>query len=187
MWTNCATHLPSRRGNEGKNTRDFRAERISQIVVGMTPVKLTSRSRALAVLHVMPLGAFESERRLDARQLMQAVRELTPTSRGLQPIYSSRAYTNRYNFEGFLIDDSAEGAEREAFSYLQLFRTGILEAVSAEIFYTDKLIPSARFEGQLLQQECSKLSECFAEARRSSSHLSWIESPWCFRLCDGDT
>jgi hypothetical protein len=123
--------------------RDFRADRLAKIVAGETPVPLPKQP--LVVLHVAPLSAFESAKRFDAASLAKLGR---PDS--LQPIYSDSAYNYRYNFDGYLTFDKREAAKPAA-SYLQWFRNGILESVSATVLMTQKSIPSYFFERNLLR------------------------------------
>jgi hypothetical protein len=123
--------------------RNFRADRISKIVAGLAPVSLASGP--VVVLHVVPLSAFEFARRFDAFALAQ----LDSPRFTLQPIYATSAYNSRYNFDGYLIYEQMH-PEQPAWSYLQMFRDGSIESVSASILKSRKRIPSLPFEGKLL-------------------------------------
>jgi len=125
--------------------RNFRAERLSRIVAGETPVRLADGAKI--VLHLVPFGAFDPSSRFDVARLADKPDQLNP-------IGSTLAHC-RHNFDGLLTWDDFES--RTAISYVQLFRTGALEAVDAGI------LPSTREErwirGNFLEQ---KLVESFA-------------------------
>jgi len=120
--------------------RDFRADRLSKIMAGEGPYRMAKGS--LAILHVMPLSAFETDRRFDAHELARALGH-TP------PIYRDVIGGTRYNFDGYVALElmSADSAV----AYLQAFRTGILESVDVSLLYSSGVIPSLPFEGKLLK------------------------------------
>jgi hypothetical protein len=124
--------------------RSFRAERISNIVAGVTPVPLLSGP--LVILHVIPLSAFESMSRFDVSTLIEPYE---PSK--LQPIFTSNAFESRYNFDGAVTFERNKSDE-PAWSYVQFFRDGIMESVNAAFLQRRKVIPSEEFEGGLLQR-----------------------------------
>jgi hypothetical protein len=128
--------------------RDFRLDRLAKIVAGETPVPLAKQP--LVVLHVAPLSAFESAKRFDVPTLATLGRPDV-----LRPIYSAGGMTTRYNFDGYLIFDQVERAN-PPWSYLQLFRNGILESVNATVLTGRNSIPSLPFEGRLLRETLPK-------------------------------
>jgi Putative DNA-binding domain len=121
--------------------RAFRAERLSRVVAGETPVSIEGPSRI--VLHVVPISAFDSPSsgvNLDIRQPPLGERVLLPiyivNEVGLDEslsLYPS-AFQPRYNFDGVFCDarlgTPGEGPE----GYAQLFRTGIIEAADNDAF-----------------------------------------------------
>jgi len=127
--------------------RDFRAERISKIVAGITPAKLQAGLRI--VVHVIPLSALDTRQRFDPSALRGIHR---PGE--LQPIYSSTVYNSRFNFDGYLISEQFNDNSTIVAAYLQLFRNGIFESVNTLVHLHPadrKFFPSFEFEGKLLQ------------------------------------
>lgn len=104
--------------------RHFRQERLDRIESPEAPVHLEPGAKA--VLHVVPLSALEPGFQL-------AVGDLYEHRVSLRPI--SGAFSGwRYNFDGFLTYDKDREATW-ATSYLQVFRSGCLEAVHTDFFY----------------------------------------------------
>lgn len=122
--------------------RNFRADRLSQIVVGETPVPLIKGGKI--VLHLIPVSAFELGKRYDLTRV---------SGSDLSPIYAS-GWNHRVNFDGLVtyMDIREEGYE---YTYTQLFHNGIIEAVDALLLQPrekDKIgIPSVAYEKQLIQ------------------------------------
>jgi len=119
--------------------RNFRAERLSMIVAGETPVALDEVPKI--VLHIIPFGAFDPAVKFDmaflARDLLNS---LIPTSVG-------RGFDFRHNFDGFLTH-TWRVQQTSKSSYVQVFRNGIIEAVDADILrpYQDvRNIPNDTF------------------------------------------
>ena len=127
--------------------KDFRAERLSKIISGITPVKLQPGLRI--IVHVIPLSALDTRERFDGSALRQI-----HIPGELQPIYSSHVYDSRFNFDGYLIAQAFESNSTVVAAYLQLFRNGIFESVNTLLHRLPadpKSFPSFKFEGQLLQ------------------------------------
>jgi hypothetical protein len=136
----------------GDKIRDFRADRISKIGAGLAPIALLARS--LVVLHIIPVSALESETRLDVGQVC---RTFHPNE--IHPIFSNRGFTTRINFDGYLAYDWSE-EHKAAMSYLQVFRNGVVESVSVEVLYGDKIIEALPFEGKLLRESVPSYLRC---------------------------
>ena len=101
--------------------RNFRAERISNVIAGETPVLLDENAPKI-VLHIVPSGAFEPGARFNIDPLMNAdkrglIEPLRLASGGFSP--------SKYNFDGLLT------AEQD--TYVQVFRNGSIEAVDTSI------------------------------------------------------
>jgi hypothetical protein len=112
--------------------RDFRAGRIAQIVAGETPVKLVRIPAA--VVHVLPLASFETDRRFGSRELEAAF------AKGkTMPVYSEQAWNFQFNFDGLAIYDFVS-QQQEVASYLQVFRNGVIESVSTELMASDRFV-----------------------------------------------
>ena len=128
----------------GERLRSFRTGRIARIIAGATPVPLVAGTRV--VLHVIPFAAETGVNRV-AVSLMESQIER------LRPIISGSGWNSRYNYEGFATYSSRRN-ENEAFSYVQVFRTGALEAVDALTIseHNGKLtIPGMGFEKKMVE------------------------------------
>jgi len=100
---------------------------------------------SVVIVHVLPLAAFETDRRFGSRELEAAF-----TKGKTMPAYSDGAWNFRFNFDGLAILDFT--SPQQIASYLQVFRNGVIESVSTEPMASDRdLIFSAFFEGKLLQ------------------------------------
>ena len=109
--------------------RNFRTERLGKIVAGETPVTLEGSAKI--VLHIVPMGAFDTPIKYDLSFLKQQIEHL-------QPIGSS-GWTHRYNFDGFLTYDSVNRGIL-CLSYLQIFRNGIIEAVESYLLNSENSV-----------------------------------------------
>ena len=133
-----------------RRIRDFRAERLTLIQNGETPVPLLKGMKL--VLHMVPFDSFTAGRSYD----------LSPFARDPQalPNISWKVHDGRYNFDGFVSCASSLRLEnpRLAYSYTQCFRNGILETLhmpydpredgnvkkTLSIEYEDMLVRSVR-------------------------------------------
>jgi len=124
--------------------RQFRTERLSKIIADEGP--LTLGDSAKVVLHIVPFNAFNPGITYD-------VSALANETSGLRPLYIYvGGWSYRHNFDGFLTY-SYHSDQALAESYLQVFRSGIIEAVDATILseYDGKReIPSKLYEMELL-------------------------------------
>lgn len=121
--------------------RNFRIERLSMITSGQTPISLPDETPKF-VLHSLPISAFDPGARFDLA---------TANWRGddLQPI-CARSWSNRHNFDGYLT--YSELSEGHPYTYLQVFRTGGVEAVEAHIM-TDHGQDNFRIPGEYYERE----------------------------------
>lgn len=138
---NLTSSLPDR-------LRNLRLERLDRIISGATPVSLTNGPKL--VLHLVPLTALEESRPLD---IGKTENELTTT---LIPMGAAGTWSNRLNFDGFLTYNTY------ADTYVQLYRSGVIEAVSmvgarnAPPEFTNSL-PSTLIERELISASRSYL------------------------------
>jgi hypothetical protein len=126
-------------GATTERIRNFRTERLSNIVADETPVMLSKGVRV--ILHIIPIGAVDLVRRFDMSSLDLG---------RLRPLYGAIS-RHRHNLDGYLTYDGERGAAR---SYLQVFRNGIIEAVSASLIGSggeERWIPSITYETEILQ------------------------------------
>lgn len=122
--------------------RNFRIERLSRIVAGETPIALPETAKI--ALHIVPLAAFDPAAYFDVSSLFDDVARLGP-------IYSS-SWNRRHNFDGLLAYDASREVNY-TFSYLQIFRNGMIEAVEADMLRPRngrQLIPGVEYEKELL-------------------------------------
>lgn len=102
--------------------RQFRADRISAVFNGQSPVEM--RHAPLALFHALPLNPPESVW-ADFRLV-----EEDAATRWLVPM-AADPDTWRYNLDGFVVHTLAEGPKPN--SYVQLFRDGGIEAGSGRV------------------------------------------------------
>ena len=125
----------------GKKAREFRQSRLGVILAEETPVPLMQYSKV--VLHLMPVNFSNFPNQVDIAACEQLLLSKNP-------IYSSRG-SFRFNFDGAVHFDVT--AESKSSSYLQLFRSGIIETVSSYFIRPregQQLIPSIPFEEKLI-------------------------------------
>jgi len=118
--------------------RAFRADRLSKILTGETPIQLDSGPKL--VLHLLPISAFSGSPIVDLKTAAAPMHRLKPMG---QP---TQFGPPQYNFDGL---SSAGGNGVSTFSYIQLFRNGAIESVSARIA-GGKLVLGNRFEADLM-------------------------------------
>lgn len=121
--------------------KNFRIERISQITSGDTPVPLSGIAKI--VLHLIPLSSFAVSSSCDLAGIEKHVMKLCPLN--------SSGWNHRFNFDGFLTYSTLQSNEIR--SYLQVRRTGIVEAVELSMLIEregQNTIPSILFEQEIL-------------------------------------
>jgi hypothetical protein len=122
--------------------RSFRSERVTAIVNGDLPVPLTPEATKI-VLHVIPFSAVDDRTGLDistAFELRNELRTVGDTNK-----------SGRHNLDGFVVFGGQSGSAPEYDSYIQVFRSGVIEAVNSSILggHPSKLIPSAYYEREI--------------------------------------
>jgi len=121
--------------------RSFRQDRISKIFANETPVLFCDGAKI--VLHLIPIVTFSPAQSYDLDKISSHPEKL-------EPIYC-RGWNHRHNLDGFLTYSRGEGGK--SYSYVQLFRNGIIEAVEGLLLepYKGKLvIPSFAYEEELI-------------------------------------
>lgn len=101
--------------------RNFRAERLGQIVAQETPVPLPEAPTA--VLHLVPISAFEEPGSMDVAALERQHNRV--------PFVHEGGLYTRLNFDGVL----AYPGSAQPHWYTQVYRTGVIEAVHGGLFY----------------------------------------------------
>jgi hypothetical protein len=100
--------------------RNFRNERLARIIADETPFKLLPSSEHLRfVLHLIPVASLDPTSRVDLAALEQHQAKMIPMSAGRCDF--------RFNFDGAATHLSAD--PMECWSYMQVFRSGIVECV----------------------------------------------------------
>jgi Putative DNA-binding domain len=103
---------------------DLRVERIARIAAGDTPVRLLDEG--CLVLHVVPFSAFDLRPPFSLQTAIRNARNFSPM--GLLSVQNWRI-----NFDGFLaLSDWGTTATNQR-AYVQVFRTGVIEAVASPI------------------------------------------------------
>lgn len=99
----------------------FRIDRISALIADNTPVNFEPGAKT--ILHIIPLEAFRPNASVDIYQIA----ENTDGRKKFRPIKSHDTESSKFNFDGLVIN--ARKSDGKSYSYVQLFRNGIIEAV----------------------------------------------------------
>jgi len=121
--------------------RRFREDRISSIFANETP--LPFRESAKIILHLIPIIAFDPAQRHDVQRLALHLDTLKPMV--------CSGWNSRYNLDGFLT--YAQDREGKTYSYVQVFRNGIVEAVEGAMlgpYGVESVIPSSEYEEEIV-------------------------------------
>ena len=101
--------------------RAFRVDQLTKIAAGNTPVVLAGN--CLLVLHIVPYSSFNLATPLSIAELEMKWSLFPPLGRGQA--------THRYvNFDGFVVLSNGDPTATRHHSYAQVFRSGIVEAVT---------------------------------------------------------
>jgi hypothetical protein len=119
--------------------RNFRRERLASIVAGETPVPLDENPPRF-VIHSVPLTAFDAASHVNLSLERGNLIPLMPIGDSIQ--------TYRRNFDGIV---TSSGDRNSAYSYLQVFRNGSIEAVRSGYFAAteQKFIP-LKYESEVM-------------------------------------
>jgi hypothetical protein len=102
-------------------------------------------NNAKIILHIIPISAFDTSTKFD----------LTPIANDLThlfPLYADNITGARYNLDGYLTY-SHFPKSTSAYTYLQIFRNGCIEAVEAFLLHEEegrRIIPSIAYERELI-------------------------------------
>ncbi len=111
----------------------FRQDRIGKIVADETPVLLSNTQKL--VLHVIPLGPFLNNQRIDLSDSSYLQTKFQPLGREVKG--------RRYNLDGYLTHTKHEQQSEQNEGYCQLFFNGTVEAVKSNILQLPSPIASA--------------------------------------------
>lgn len=129
--------------------RRFNIDRASKILSGETAVPLYDNAKI--ALHLVPFISFNPAQ-------FYNITPIASQSTIMPPINSDAAY-HRYNLDGFVTYSGGEGGKY--YSYAQLFRSGIIEAVEALLLMPggeEPTIPSISYEQALIKSFTDYLS-----------------------------
>jgi hypothetical protein len=126
-----------------ERVKNFRADRLGQVIAGETTVPLPEGAKT--ILHLIPLNAFDPSVRYDLNLISQ-------DTGLLEPLRSSGWSAPNYNLDGVYTYSTRDSV---AHSYLQLFRSGIVEAVNTSLLEREsdgtKIIANVAYEDALLR------------------------------------
>jgi hypothetical protein len=128
-------------GSNVERIKKFREERISQIFANETPLPFLENAKIVA--HIIPLIALDPVQYIDVKKIAEYHSKLKPMV--------CMGWDYRYNLDGFLT--FALSREGVSYSYVQVFRSGIIEAVEGLLLKPQKeelLIPSVAYEKELV-------------------------------------
>lgn len=150
----------------------FRDDRIGKVIARETPVPL--REGPKVVLHVLPMVAFDPASNLDL------VPSLANYQRHFFPLGSASGFSQSINFEGIACFPGASDSE-ENYSYVEVFRTGVVEAVGTSAFggwsATPRVGVAPRLSGDSYEQDLvSRLREYLQHLRGLNVPLPYFVS-----------
>ncbi len=121
--------------------RRWRDERIGRVMVNDCPVLIDPTAKL--ILHLIPFDSFSNELRLSVREMLDV--ECIPLGAG--------GWSGRINVDGTVTFDGPYDGARASLSYCQIYRSGRIEAVKAEIVSEHegkRFIRSIAYEQQVL-------------------------------------
>lgn len=128
------------RDNINEKIKRFRENRIANLFANETPTPFDKTAKI--ALHLIPLVSFNPSTAFDIDIVKKKFDYIRPINGG--------SFNLRYNLEGFLIYTvSGSGS---SYSYTQVYRNGIIEAVDAlELDTKEKIIPSISYERTIIE------------------------------------
>lgn len=108
----------------GERLRNLRLERIGRIAAQDTPVPIAPVPAI--IVHVVPLVSLEGTTAFTMQQLAEAAKDVCPMARGLLSGWGPRR-----NYDGLSIHSLGED-RMTALTYVQVFRSGIVEGVETQ-------------------------------------------------------
>jgi hypothetical protein len=122
---------------------DFHTERLGKIIANEGPVVLPDTPKV--ILHLIPFTILDPATQIDLTPLDQNPAQVPPIR--------ATGWNHRFNLDGFLTY-SQYRLDQPADSYVQVFRSGIFEAVATGLMIQREgnlLIPAPALEGKLLE------------------------------------
>jgi hypothetical protein len=126
-----------------ERVRRFRDDRLAKIVADETPISLDAAPKI--VLQLLPIRAVDATAAFDMGSRGEEFIKVLP-------MHTCKATDWRYNFDGFVVY-TWDPPETASGGYVQVFRSGIVEAVDARLLKQreeKKYIPGTSYEQKLL-------------------------------------
>jgi hypothetical protein len=117
---------------EGEQLKNFKIDRLGKIIANETPVPMEEKAKV--VLHLIPVSSLTSGIKYNLHEF-----QISPNKQKLAPISLDYGSNLRFNFDG-LVTFKEHGQSELSYTYLQLFRNGIVESVST-IYFLHELTP----------------------------------------------
>ncbi len=133
--------------NVAERVRKFREDRISRIVADELPIHLTPGART--VFHLIPSGSFNPGHQFDLSFLGSDATKLRPIN--------SNGWDYRFNLDSFLSYSGSYPGRDMPYSYVQIYKNGVIEAVDSAIIDATgdisgrPLVPSRYLEEELVR------------------------------------
>lgn len=122
--------------------RQFRLDRIAKIAVGDAPVRLLDT--CCLILLVVPFTHFELAPIISLQQVLRDAAYFPPFG-------TNRRGDWRINLDGFItLSDTDEQAKGQR-AYVQIFRSGAIEAVASSLARENQLVNLQNIEGQIVR------------------------------------
>jgi hypothetical protein len=121
--------------------KEFIQSRLSDINSGIYPVPFTNSPKL--TLHIVPVSSFET-------QILENFQRLRSLSDSLLPMFNTLSFNVSFNADGFIVYTGS--LDRPSRGYTQLFRNGVIEAVSSFSIgsNTPRIIPIDLIEWEII-------------------------------------
>lgn len=130
--------------------KDLHATRVLDIEAGRTPFIVSGKRKI--IIHMIPIESFASKVSLSQKQIEDLSQNLELT----RPMYSGSGWNPyRVNLDGWVSNSGVSDEGKSAYTYLQIFRKGYLEAVESMILSGGANFPNYLFEDEIIKF-CSK-------------------------------
>lgn len=134
-------------GSVAEKIRAFRMDRVISLAKGETPLPFVEGAKL--ILHLLPVEAFVGQATIDVVKYAQPSGQLQ-----LKPMATS-SWSNRINLDGVISYSSSGGPHPIVYTYTQLYRSGVLEAVNGTLLNQEHqgrhIIPSIAYEQRPMQ------------------------------------
>jgi hypothetical protein len=142
--------------NITERIRNFRADRISQIDSGNTPVPVGNDAKL--ILHSIPISSFQSGQLID----------IPVTGATYHNFFAEQRFTSRYNLDGILLFFD-RGGESIPTEYLQVLRQSQIEYVNGYILGSSLFDTSRtnRISMREVEEETIKIAKSILDYQKS--------------------